>query len=54
MLAVHGETVVEADVGKADAAAGWLKAGMVDATAPLIDPVPVAVEVQVARTWGAT
>ena len=35
----------------AGAAAAWLKAAMVDAMAPLIAPVPVEVEVQVARTW---
>jgi DNA polymerase-1 len=52
VLAVHDELVVEADADQADAAAGWLKAAMVDAMAPLIDPVPVEVEVQIARTWG--
>jgi hypothetical protein len=30
----------------------WLRQAMVDAMAPLIDPVPVEVEVKVARTWG--
>jgi DNA polymerase-1 len=51
VLAVHDEIVVEADEGRADAAAAWLKAAMVDAMAPLIAPVPVEVEVRVARTW---
>jgi DNA polymerase-1 len=51
VLAVHDEIVVEADEGRADAAAAWLKAAMVDAMAPLIAPVPVEIEVQVARTW---
>ena len=52
VLAVHDEIVVEADAGRADAVAAWLKAAMVDAMAPLVEPVPVAVEVKVARTWG--
>src|SRR5690606_13480086 len=52
VLAVHDENVVEADVGLADAAAEWLRAAMVEAMAPLIDPVPVVVEVKIARTWG--
>ena len=51
VLAVHDEIVVEADEEEADTAAAWLKAAMVDAMAPLIAPVPVEVEVQVARTW---
>jgi DNA polymerase I-like protein with 3'-5' exonuclease and polymerase domains len=52
VLAVHDELVVEADAAQADAAAEWLRAAMIDAMAPLIDPVPVEVEVTVARTWG--
>jgi DNA polymerase-1 len=52
VLAVHDEIVVEADADLADAVAAWLKTAMVEAMAPLIDPVPVEVEVQVARTWG--
>src|SRR5262245_18863054 len=52
VLAVHDEIVVEADEDKADAAAAWLRAAMVDAMAPLIDPVPVEVEVKVASSWG--
>jgi DNA polymerase-1 len=52
VLAVHDEIVVEADAGQADAAAAWLKAAMADAMAPLIDPVPVEVEVKVGTTWG--
>jgi DNA polymerase I-like protein with 3'-5' exonuclease and polymerase domains len=50
--AVHDEIVVEADAGRADAVATWLKAAMVEAMAPLIDPVPVEVEVKVGATWG--
>jgi DNA polymerase-1 len=52
VLAVHDEIVVECDAERADAAEAWLKAAMVDGMAPLIDPVPVVVEVQVGRTWG--
>jgi DNA polymerase-1 len=52
VLAVHDEIVVEADADQADAAAGWLKSAMVEAMAPLVDPVPVEVEVKAARDWG--
>jgi DNA polymerase-1 len=52
VLAVHDEIVVECDVGPAESVAAWLKQAMVDAMAPLVDPVPVGVEVQVAQTWG--
>jgi DNA polymerase-1 len=52
VLFCHDEIVVETDAGRADDAAAWLKQAMVDAMAPLIDPVPVEVEVKVARTWG--
>jgi DNA polymerase-1 len=52
VLAVHDEIVVEADAGQADAVAAWLKAAMVDAMVPIVEPVPVEVEVKVARTWG--
>jgi DNA polymerase-1 len=52
VLAVHDEIVVEADAGQADAVSVWLKTAMVEAMTPLIEPVPVEVEVKVARTWG--
>jgi DNA polymerase I-like protein with 3'-5' exonuclease and polymerase domains len=52
VLAVHDEIVIECAADKAEAAAAWLKAAMVDAMAPLIAPVPVDVEVKVGRTWG--
>jgi DNA polymerase-1 len=52
VLAVHDEIVVECAAEHADAAAGWLKAAMVEALAPMIAPVPVGVEVKVVRTWG--
>jgi DNA polymerase-1 len=51
VLAVHDEIVVEADEDKGDDAAAWLEAAMVDAMAPLIAPVPIKVELQVARAW---
>jgi DNA polymerase-1 len=52
VLAVHDEIVVEADADRADAVATWLKTAMVDAMAPLVEPVLVAVEVKTAQTWG--
>jgi len=44
--------VVEASADQADAVAAWLKAAMAEAMAPLIEPIPVEVQVQIARTWG--
>jgi DNA polymerase-1 len=52
VMAVHDEIVIEAEATQADDAAAWLKAAMIDAMAPLIDPIPVEVEVKTARTWG--
>jgi DNA polymerase-1 len=52
VLFVHDEIVVEAEEGKADAAAAWLKEAMVDGMAGVLDPVPCDVEVKAARTWG--
>jgi DNA polymerase-1 len=52
ILAVHDEIVVEADEGQAEAASAWLKQAMLDGMTPLIDPVPVEVEVSVGQTWG--
>jgi DNA polymerase-1 len=52
VLAVHDELVLECDASQAAAAAAWLKQAMLDAIAPLIDPVPVEVETTIARTWG--
>jgi DNA polymerase-1 len=51
IMAVHDEIVVEADAAGADAAAAWLRQAMLDAMAPLIEPVPVEVEVKVGQTW---
>lgn len=52
VLAVHDEIVVEVDEGQADTATAWLKQAMLDAMTPLVDPVPVEVEVRIAKTWG--
>jgi DNA polymerase-1 len=52
VLVIHDEIVVECDEGQAEAASSWLKQAMLDGMAPLIDPVPVEVEVKVGRTWG--
>jgi DNA polymerase-1 len=51
VLAVHDEIVVECAAEQAEAAEAWLKQAMLEAMAPLIDSVPVEVEVQTARTW---
>jgi DNA polymerase-1 len=51
VLFVHDEIVVEGDVADADRAEEWLTRCMVDGMAPLINPVPVEVEVTVGRTW---
>jgi DNA polymerase-1 len=52
VLAVHDEVVVECDAAQAGPVTDWLKTAMVDAMAPLIDPVPVEVDVKVGRSWG--
>jgi DNA polymerase I-like protein with 3'-5' exonuclease and polymerase domains len=52
VMAVHDEIVVECDADQADRVRAWLEASMVDAMAPLLDPVPVVVDATVARTWG--
>ncbi|MBX9581009.1 MAG: hypothetical protein K2X87_11930, partial [Gemmataceae bacterium] len=52
VLFCHDEVVVECPAADADAAAAWLKRAMVDGMAPLVDPVPVEVDVSVGRTWG--
>jgi DNA polymerase I-like protein with 3'-5' exonuclease and polymerase domains/site-specific DNA-adenine methylase len=53
VLAVHDEIVVECDEPSAGAAAEWLRRTMIDAMAPLIDPVPVEVDVKVGGSWGS-
>jgi DNA polymerase-1 len=52
VLFVHDEIVLEVPEADADAASAWLRRCMADAVAPLIDPVPVEVDVSVGRTWG--
>jgi DNA polymerase-1 len=52
VLIVHDEIVIECDEAESDAVAAWLKAAMVEAMAPLIEPVPVEVEVKMGRSWG--
>jgi DNA polymerase-1 len=51
VLAVHDEIVVECDAGQAEAVGAWVARAMKDAMAPLVDPVPVEVEVKTGRTW---
>jgi DNA polymerase-1 len=52
VLVVHDEIVVECGLDQAPAVEAWLRKAMVDAMAPLIDPVPVEVETKVGKTWG--
>jgi DNA polymerase-1 len=51
VLVIHDEIVVECDQTQAEAVATWLRVAMIDAMASWLDPVPVEVEVIVARTW---
>src|SRR5262249_19714438 len=52
VLVVHDEIVIEADEDRVDAATTWLKNAMLDAMAPLVEPVPVEVDTRIGRTWG--
>ena len=52
VLAVHDEIVVESPADQAAIVVVWLRTAMVDAMAPLVEPVPVEVEVRVGETWG--
>jgi DNA polymerase-1 len=52
VLAVHDEIVIEVDEDRADAATKWLKKAMLDAMAPLVEPVPVEVDTRIGKTWG--
>jgi DNA polymerase-1 len=52
VLVVHDEIVIECDKAQAEDVAAWLKRAMEDALAPLIEPVPVAVDVGIGRSWG--
>ncbi len=52
ILAVHDEIVLECPTKDATPAADWLKSAMIDAMSPLIDPIPVEVDVKIGPTWG--
>ena len=52
VLFCHDEIVMAAPADQAQKAADWLKRCMVDGMAPLIDPVPVEVDVSIGKTWG--
>jgi DNA polymerase-1 len=52
VLFAHDEIVIEADAAHTQTAVAWLKQAMLDGMAPLIDPVPVEVEVKCGATWG--
>jgi DNA polymerase-1 len=52
VLVVHDEVVVEAPAEEADVASGWLRQALIDAMAPLVEPVPVEVEVKIPGSWG--
>jgi DNA polymerase-1 len=52
VIFAHDEIVLEAPEEHADRAGEWLRRAMIDGMAPLIDPVPVEVAVNVGRTWG--
>jgi DNA polymerase I len=51
VIACHDERVVECDANQAETIAAWLRQAMVDGMVPLIELVPVDVEVSVGRTW---
>src|SRR5262249_20271464 len=46
VLAVHDEIVIECGIDQADQVAAWLKQAMLDGMAPMVEPVPVEVEVK--------
>lgn len=52
VLLVHDEIVVECDATQQEEAAVWVRDAMRDGMAPLIEPVPVEVEVSAGATWG--
>jgi site-specific DNA-methyltransferase (adenine-specific) len=52
VLAVHDELVIECAADQVGDATAWLRTAMIDAMAPLLDPVPVEVEVSVGPSWG--
>jgi DNA polymerase-1 len=52
VLLVHDEIVVECDESRREETTAWVRDAMKGGMAPLLDPVPVEVEVAVGRTWG--
>jgi DNA polymerase I-like protein with 3'-5' exonuclease and polymerase domains len=48
----HDEIVLDVPETAAERTAEWLRRCMVEAVAPLIDPVPVEVELATGATWG--
>jgi DNA polymerase-1 len=52
ILTVHDEIVLEVPATAAAAAAAWLRRCLLDAMAPMIDPVPLDVAPDVLLTWG--
>jgi hypothetical protein len=54
VLVVHDEVVIECNEEQVEAAGAWRKTAMIDGMAPLISPVPVAIDVKVGQTWGGS
>jgi DNA polymerase-1 len=52
VLIVHDEIVVECPAERAQAVSAWLRQAMLDGMQPLLQRVPVEVDVTVGRTWG--
>jgi DNA polymerase-1 len=52
VLFAHDEIVLECAIDETEQTAAWLRQAMVDAMFPLLEPVPVGVEVKASRTWG--
>jgi DNA polymerase-1 len=52
VLFVHDEIVVECAEDQKSQATDWIRDAMRDGMKPIIDPVPVEVEVSIGRTWG--
>jgi DNA polymerase-1 len=51
-LIIHDEIVCECGREQAEAVSLWLRRAMLDGMTPLIEPVPVEVEIKVGQTWG--
>ena len=52
VLCAHDELVVEWDQAQAKEAGAWLRWGMQDGMAPLLYPIPGAIDTTVGRAWG--